>query len=571
LRRAFFDVVYGGMPYSVWVEFYDTVSRAQIREMTNQIERLSVKPVFSLVVLVRPDDEFRLEALFQSLGRQFYESWDLWVVGQEGCCFLLDCPGTANPIHWIASDTNSIGSALNEVVKESRSDYLVILDRPVVLREHALFQLADAVNRTEKPVLLYADSDYLNPKGQRCSPVWLPGWSSDLLLEANIPNKFCALDVEVIQKVGAFRSRYGRLCVWDLVLRLDELFAARAFYHVPCILFHQASEESGFDDPMDVTFKRLILQDCSKRRFLKAEVVDRDRGDVRLCFRVQHPPPLVSIIVPTRNCLSLLRKCLTGLFEKTDYDALEIIVVDNRTDDAKTLAYLNGLALQGKIRLLRFDYAFNFAAINNFAVRESNGEIVCLLNNDVEPIEENWLQEMVAHASRNGIGAVGAMLYYPNDTIQHGGVYLNGTAGDHWYQGCEKGYRGPLGMGAVMQNFAAVTAACMVVRKKLWNDVGGMDEENFPIAFNDVDFCLRLQEKGYRNLWTPYAELYHFESVSRGKDDTPKKRARFESEVEALGVRWSTLLSSDSSVNPNQSFQKPWRRLACPPRVNHYR
>jgi GT2 family glycosyltransferase len=216
--------------------------------------------------------------------------------------------------------------------------------------------------------------------------------------------------------------------------------------------------------------------------------------------------------------------------------------------------------------VLSYDAPFNYSAINNMAVKYASGELICLLNNDIEPISNGWLRELVSHALRPGIGAVGAMLYYPDDTIQHAGVVLNGVAAGHLHVGLPRGSAGYANRAQLVQNLSAVTAACLLVRKKIWNDIGGMDEINLPVAFNDVDFCLKVQQHGYRNLWTPFAELYHHESASRGRDDTPEKRARFHGEINFLQGKWGDLLRNDPAWNPNLALDSTWPRRAHPPR-----
>jgi GT2 family glycosyltransferase len=290
-------------------------------------------------------------------------------------------------------------------------------------------------------------------------------------------------------------------------------------------------------------------------------------GNFRTHFSLGSSPPLVSIIIPTRNGYDLLRCCLDGLLRNTDYPNKEIIVVDNRSDDPTTLDYLAGMAASGNIRLLRHDAIFNFSAINNMAVSQAAGELVCLLNNDVEPINADWLREMVSHAIRHDIGAVGAMLYYPDDTIQHAGVVLNGIVAGHLYGGFPRGYAGEACRGKLVQNLSAVTAACMLVRRDIWDEAGGMDEANLAVAFNDVDFCLKVRQLGYRNLWTPFAELYHHESASRGREDTPEKLARVKGEIACMQQRWGELLSKDPAWNPNLELDGSWPRPAHPPRT----
>jgi GT2 family glycosyltransferase len=277
---------------------------------------------------------------------------------------------------------------------------------------------------------------------------------------------------------------------------------------------------------------------------------------------------MVTLIIPTRNGYPLLRRCAESIYQKTTYRNFELIIVDNQSNDPDTLNYLLELEKERGVRILRYDAPFNYSAINNFAVQHARGDIVGLLNNDLEVITPEWLEEMVSHAIQPEIGVVGAMLYYPNDTIQHAGVILGvgGVAG-HAHCRQPRGYYGSASRAALCQNLSAVTAACLVVRRRVYEDVGGFDEKNLPVAFNDMDFCLRLLERGYRNIWTPYAEFYHHESATRGYDDTAEKRARFNSECMFVKQRWSELLGNDPAYNPNLATEWESFRLSCPPRA----
>jgi GT2 family glycosyltransferase len=258
--------------------------------------------------------------------------------------------------------------------------------------------------------------------------------------------------------------------------------------------------------------------------------------------------------------------CIESIFERTTYPSFEVVVVDNQSSDPRAIAYLAGLGEHERIRVLRYDTPFNYSAINNFAVRESDGDVIGLINNDIEVISPDWLEEMVSQAVRPEIGAVGAMLYYPNDTIQHAGVVLgvHGVAA-HLYSGMPRGYPGHGGRARVVQSLSAVTGACLVVRRDAYDRVGGLDE-SLKVAFNDIDFCLRLREAGYRNIWTPFAELYHHESASRGSEDTEEKKRRFTQEVDLMLQRWGAQLQSDPAYNVNLSLASLCCEMSSPPR-----
>jgi GT2 family glycosyltransferase len=268
---------------------------------------------------------------------------------------------------------------------------------------------------------------------------------------------------------------------------------------------------------------------------------------------VPDPAPLVSLIVPTRDRVEILRPCVDAVLERTDYENYELLILDNQSRCPDTLAYLSEVAARdSRVRILSWNRPFNYSAINNYGVGRARGDILCLLNNDVEPINAGWLREMVSHACRSEIGCVGAKLYYPDDRIQHAGVILGigGVAG-HSHKYHRRDSEGYFSRLTLVQNLSAVTGACLVVRKTVYQQVQGLNEQDLPVAFNDVDLCLKVREAGFRNVWTPYAELYHHESVSRGHDDTPAKKARANREADYMRSRWGDLLIADPAYNPN--------------------
>jgi GT2 family glycosyltransferase len=280
----------------------------------------------------------------------------------------------------------------------------------------------------------------------------------------------------------------------------------------------------------------------------------------------------VSIIIPTRDGLALLKQCLDSIFAHTLYQNFEIIIVDNGSVRPETLKYFDEVSQRPNVRVLRDELPFNFSALNNRAARVATGEFLCLLNNDIEVISPDWLNEMVSLANLPHAGAVGACLWYPNDALQHGGVVLGlgGIAG-HMHHMMQRGHYGYFGRAVAMQNLSAVTAACLVVKKSVYDEVGGLEEE-LAVAFNDVDFCMKLLKAGYRNIWTPYAELYHHESATRGSDHDPVKYERFVSEIRRMEARWEGWFERDPAYNPNLSLNcevLPFT-LASPPRIGQF-
>ncbi|MGH9323937.1 MAG: glycosyltransferase family 2 protein, partial [Vicinamibacteria bacterium] len=333
---------------------------------------------------------------------------------------------------------------------------------------------------------------------------------------------------------------------YDALLRLTEGAAPLRARHVPHVLYHRrrgspsrssaASREAHFE-----------------RRGIAARVEALGPpGHYRVRYALPAELPVVSVIVPTRDRVELLRRCVDGVLKGTSYRALELLVVDNQSADPETVRWFGSLESDPRVRVLDYDAPFDFAALNNWAVRRANGDLLAFLNNDTEVIHPDWLDEMVSQALRPEIGAVGAKLLYPDDTIQHGGVILGigGVAG-HAHRGLRRNGEGYHGRAALAQNFSAVTAACLVVRREVFDEVGGFDPERFGVAFNDVDLCLRIRERGYRILWTPFAELYHHESASLGLPGAPARRERFEKESRRLVERWRSLIENDPAYNPN--------------------
>jgi GT2 family glycosyltransferase len=283
---------------------------------------------------------------------------------------------------------------------------------------------------------------------------------------------------------------------------------------------------------------------------------------------VGDPEPVVSVIIPTRNHAELLERTVSGLLDRTDYPAMEILIADNGSDEPDTLALLRRLEADRRVRILRLPGPFNYSALNNAAVRQASGTLLLLLNNDMDVIHPDWLRAMVVQAIRPGIGAVGAKLLYPDDTIQHAGLTLGLPAiASHQYLGRSRRDPGFFRHLALVRNVTAVTGACLMVRRERYWEVGGLDEVALQVAFNDVDFCLRLVERGYRNVWTPHAELYHLESASRGADQTRSKAARFSGEIATMRQRWGHVLHADPYWNCNLAVDSTRVALAFPPRA----
>jgi GT2 family glycosyltransferase len=389
------------------------------------------------------------------------------------------------------------------------------------------------------------------------------------------------LHTEALKTIGGFRQGVEGAQDWDVVLRLvDHCREAGAsdrefVEHVPHVLYHWrvfagSTAQSTDAKPYVLEAQRKVVADHLQRSGIREASVSirHDISQLRVQLPVPTPAPLVSLIIPTRDKLKLLRQCVDSIIRDTTYPNYEIIIVDNGSVEPETLDYFAQLTSgSDKVRILRDEGEFNFSRLNNIAVRQAKGVLVGLINNDLEVIEKRWLDELVSYALLPQVGAVGARLYFPNGLLQHGGVILGigGIAG-HSHKGILRSDPGQFNRAILPQCLSAVTAACLVVRKDLYEQVGGLDEVNLKVAFNDVDFCLRLQEAGYLNVYNPYAELWHHESASRGLETTVSKFARFEGEIDYMKQRWEKVLTSDPFYNPNLTLLGEDFSYAYPPR-----
>jgi GT2 family glycosyltransferase len=465
-----------------------------------------------------------------------------------------------------------ISAASNSALALATGDWIALLDHDDVLSEHALYCVADVIIGNPDIRLIYSDEDKLNEAGVRCDPYFKTDWNHDLFYSQNM---LCHLGVyhkPLLDKVGGFQLGMEGAQDYDLALRCIEVVGTHAIHHIPRVLYHwrihAASTSSvAAAKPYAALAGERSLNEHFGRLNVAARAESTQTG-YRVHYALPDILPLVSLIIPTRNGLVLTRQCVDSILNKTRYSNYEIIIVDNGSDDPEALAYFELLKNNSRIRVLRDDRPFNYSALNNAAVAIARGELVGLINNDIEVISPFWLSEMVSLALQPGVGAVGAKLLYPNDTLQHGGVVLGigGVAG-HANKHAAAPSHGYFCRTALISAFSAVTAACLIVRKSIFLEVHGLNEQDLTIAFNDVDFCLRVREAGYRNVMTPYAELYHHESATRGLEDNPVKQRRFASEVDYMVTRWGDVLLTDPAYSPNLTLRHEDFSLAWPPRL----
>ena len=565
--------------YKRWTELYDTLTDPDREGILARIGKLKYRPLVSVVMPVYNVKEEWLRRAIESVRRQLYPYWELCIADDNSTQphlrrVLEEYAAKDSRIKVAYRKVNGhISAASNTALELATGEFLALLDNDDELREHALYMVGEEINAHPQTDLIYSDEDKWDELEGRNSPHFKPNWTPDLFYSYNFISHLGVYRTAIVKKIGGFRVGYEGSQDYDLALRFIEQVPHDHIRHIPHVLYHWravkgsvALEPSGKEYAHEAA--RKALRSHFERTGIDATISAGHGYHHRVKYSLPNPLPLVSLIVGTRDKEELLRQVIEGVLEQTDYQPVEIIIVDNQSTDPATQTYLSQLKRDPRIKVLQYDAPFNFSAMNNLGVRAAKGEVVGLLNNDLRVINGEWLKEMVSHALRPEIGAVGAKLLFSDDTVQHGGVILGvgGVAG-HAHKYLQRESSGYINRAQVIQNFSAVTGACLVMRRKLYEEVGGLDEQNLAVAFNDVDFCIRIRESGYRILWTPYAELYHLESISRGSDASPENAPRFQDEVHYMKRVWQEVLYNDPCYNPNLTLEHEDLSLASPPRT----
>jgi GT2 family glycosyltransferase len=566
--------------YEAWVAAYDTVDEVDLVAMKADLSRLAALPLLSLVVPIAHASEARLEALSQSLLSQVYGRWELHFVLEppmdEGMSsFVSRAPSLDSRFKPISEHRASLADAWNAALQSASGEFVVLVDPAVALRPHALYLLARVIERHPDAVLVYADEDLIDQTGRRSGHYFKPDWNEVLLRSQNYLGGLVAFSRSRALGVGGCKEELDDDCVWGLFLRITADTPPNTIHHIPFILGHRRIGEPGAerDDPE----RRARVARAQERRLAhigdRVHVLPVGKASYRALYGLSGKPPLVSVIVPTTINLKFLRSCLDGVLNRTSYAELEVMLVVNGTRRHAPAQgkFLEAVAADPRVRTLLYDdREYNFSRTNNWAVERAQGELVCFLNDDTDVIGSGWLSAMVAHVTHDRVAAVGAMLVYPNERIQHAGVVLGaGGVAAHIYSRKARSTAGYHDRALVAQDLSCVTAACMLVKRQVFIDLGGFDE-TLAIAYNDVDFCLRVRDAGWRIVWTPNAELYHKESASIGRHDADQRRDQWTSESKRIRSRWSAELISDPHYSPNLSLDplKLWEP-AFPPRISY--
>lgn len=588
--------------YLHWIAQNDTLSDHDLTLIRRHIAALPKKPKFSVLVPVNSVELPQLREAIDSVLGQLYGEWELCLAystsleraaqstleqyARKDHRVRLQPVRTHGVSHFLRRPCASVSGCADTALEMASGDWTVLMDPHDIVAAHAFYLIAEAINREPEARIIYSDEDKIDARGRRFDPHFKPDWDYDLFLGQNVLGRLIAYRADLARSVGGFRKEAGGVYDWDFGLRAVERVVDTQIIHLPFILCHRRQTE-GASLPGSLARARAAAQRSVNehlRRTRQAAVAVPTGHSTHLRIKRELPreKPLVSIIIPTKDHCSLLRTCIDGLLDRTDYAPLEIIVVDNGSTERDALAYLEELRAQKGVRVVVVPGVFNFSRLVNRGVVSSSGEVLVFLNNDVEVIHSDWLSEMVSHAIRSEVGAVGAKLYYPDDTIQHGGVILGihhgrGAVAAHAHRLAQRGSPGYSSRLILMNRQSAVTAACLATRREVYNVVGGFDEQNLGVSFNDVDFCLRVRQAGYSILWTPNAELYHHESASRGNPlETRETADRNQRERAYMRRSWGQLLDADPYYNANLSLRstsfsvagtsrvrKPWLEFAA--------
>lgn len=577
----------GNVSYAEWIEQVERPALPSTGEQARRIADWAWRPLISILTPTFNTPPALLRECLDSVLAQSYPHWQLCVADDASTepavrAVLREYAARDSRIHLALRERNGhIAEASNTALQMATGDFVALLDHDDRLAPHALFAVAQALQQQPGAQIVYSDEDKLDAEGERCEPFFKPGWSPDLLRSQNYISHLGVYRTSLVHEVGGFRTGFVGSQDYDLLLRCaGRIEDVADVMHVPQVLYHwrkaEGSTALGHGQKNYASEAALrALQEHADREGRGVRMSAVAPGLYRAHWPLPEPAPLVSLIIPTRDGLEVLRQCIDSVVHCTIYPNYEILVVDNQSTDPATLAYLDELPERldsQRVRVLRWDHPFNYSAINNFAASQARGSVLGLVNNDVEVIRADWLGEMVSHALRPEVGCVGAKLYYPDDTLQHAGVVLGigGVAG-HSHKYFPRDAEGYFSRLRIVHNVSAVTGAVLLLRRSVFEQVGGLDEKELHVAFNDVDLCLKVRAAGYLNVWTPFAELYHHESKTRGDDIAPEKRKRFERECEVMLRRWGDLLSNDPYYHPQLSRLREDYSLGTAPPMNEQR
>ena len=547
--------------YQRWIEKY---------EEKPIYEELSYNPLISVLIPVYNINRKYLSECLDSILNGKYQNFEICLVDDASTLketkeTLEEYANKDKRVRVLYRKKNGhISAATNDALHMANGEFISLVDDDDILTPDALYQVVKVLNDNQKLDFIYSDEDKLDTKGRRAYPNFKPDWSPNTLMSLNYICHLTTIRKNLVEEVGGFEVGLEGAQDYDLFLKVTE--KTNNIYHIPRILYHWRMVEGSTSMTINnknyaVNKGALALENALKRRGLKGKVLV---DDVSTYYKIEYSleyEPKVSIIIPTKDYADTLETCLKSLYKKTSYKNFEVIVMDNNSVESETFKLFKKYEREHtNFKVIKADYEFNYSRINNEAVKHATGQYVCLLNNDTEIITDKWLTIMMGYAHLKHVGCVGPKLLYPDQTVQHGGVILGlGGVASHAYIAASRYDLGDYGRLRVPYNYAAVTAACLLISKDKYLKVNGL-EEDLRVAYNDIDFNIKLLEKGYYNVFLPQVELFHFESKSRGYDNTPEKYERFKIESEYMYNKWNKILNDDPYYNDNYS-KKAWFKL----------
>ena len=565
--------------YQKWVEANDTLTEDDVISARARSSSFVYRPLISIIMRIsEPGSEHSMKAI-ESIKSQIYENWELCIFVSGSPDMEIDNYRRTGPqedsrVKVMLQDGKVGACSIADLFQDTHGLFIGTINEGDLLERHALFEYVRELNLRPELDIIYSDEDCIDSQGRRNSPHFKSDFNHDLILESNYIGQFLVYRRSILADVSRDKPASSSVHDHDLLLRSMEVTTSDRIKHVPAVLYHrrykaQGKEFSEQSADASTTASHDAVVNYLHRHEANAIVINHP--EMPHCLRViRNLPasaPLVSVIIPTRDGIDVLRTCVDGVLNRTDYSNTEIIIIDNDSISTEAHAYFRTLESNPRVRILSFSGDFNYSAINNLAVRSAKGDVITFLNNDVDVISPDWLTDMVSIAISPGVGAVGPKLLYPDNRIQHAGVVLGvGGIANHFHQGLPDGEPGYFGRALLMSTVSAVTGACLVVRRDTFERVNGFDQKNLAIAFNDVDLCLKISRSGLRNVWTPHVKLYHHESLSRGSDSDPGRRERFQREIAFMHQKWGSVLKYDPYFNVNLSDTTADFSLAFPSR-----
>ena len=548
--------------YGGWIK-YNEPKDSDLKDQAKV--KFEKSPKISVVVPMFNTKEKFLKEVVNSMIRQSYSNWELCLADgspKENEEYKKYIEKDSRIKYKFLGENKGIAGNSNEAIKMATGEYIALLDHDDELAEYALYEVVKCINLNPDVEFMYSDEDKMDENSNRYDAYFKPDFAIDTLRCQNYICHFSIFRKDLMEKLGGFKEGYDGAQDYDIFLRMSETVDPKNIKHIPKILYHWRvhSESTAKLDSnaknyaFDAGIK--ALEDHLKRVGLKGTV---SKGCIDGIYRIDYEVignPKVSIVIPSKDGKDILSVCINSILEKTTYQNYEIVVVENNSETDEIFEYYKELEKNDKIKVVYYpNKGFNYSAIINFGVRESTGDYIIQLNNDTELLTPNWLELMLGFCQRDDVGGVGVKLYFPDETIQHAGIIvgIGGIAGNR-FKSIPKAGHGYFAQESMIMNLSAVTAACMMNPRKVYEEVGFMDEKS-AVAFNAVDFCLKVREKGYLIVYNPFVEFIHYESKTRGQEDNPEKIKRFQGEIQTFEERWMDfLIHGDPNYNVNLSL-----------------